>query len=573
MQPALRAFLFSLGLVFGAPAPATAQAPGGPGGFQPPPDILERFDQNQDGRLDDAERQAMREEMGRLFGDGPRGFGGPGGPGFGGPGFGGPPTSEDRELVQQFDADGDGRLDAAERARAREFLAQEEAAGRGPRRPGGGRRGGPPGMGGEEGPAPRPGARLTPADVQSHPDAPLYAPDVLRTLFLDFESPDWERELAAFKDTDVEVPARLTVDDRVYEGVGVRFRGASSFFMVGEGRKRSLNLSVDYTHEDQRLAGYRTLNLLNSNTDPTFLRTVLHHHIAREYLPAPKANHVRVVINGESWGVYVNAQQFNTDFTRDFFQTTKGARWKVPGRPNGRAGLGYLGDDPGPYRRLYSIRSKDAPQSWAALIRLCKTLHETPPDRLEAALRPLLDVDGVLRFLALDNVFINSDGYWTRASDYNLYLDPQGVFHVIPHDVNETFAPAGGPGMGRGPRGGGPGGRGVELDPLAGADDPDKPLLNRLLAVPALKARYLAYVREIAGTWLDWEKLGPLARQHRAVIAADVQADTRKLYSTEAFRSRFDHDTGGDREMSLKTFAEKRRAFLLGHTAPKQAAK
>ena len=55
-------------------------------------------------------------------------------------------------------------------------------------------------------------------------------------------------------------------------------------------------------------------------------------------------NYVRVVINGESWGIYLNAQQFNKDFTRDFFNSTKGVRWKVPGSPGGRAGLNYLGE-------------------------------------------------------------------------------------------------------------------------------------------------------------------------------------------------------------------------------------
>src|SRR5215204_7657909 len=30
-----------------------------------------------------------------------------------------------------------------------------------------------------------------------------------------------------------------------------------------------------------------------------------------DLLPAPRVNFVRVVINGESWGVFLNAQQFN----------------------------------------------------------------------------------------------------------------------------------------------------------------------------------------------------------------------------------------------------------------------
>jgi len=33
-------------------------------------------------------------------------------------------------------------------------------------------------------------------------------------------------------------------------------------------------------------------------------RSVLFLEVARDYIPAVKANFVRVVINGESWGVY-----------------------------------------------------------------------------------------------------------------------------------------------------------------------------------------------------------------------------------------------------------------------------
>src|SRR5206468_3810245 len=100
----------------------------------------------------------------------------------------------------------------------------------------------------------------------------------------------------------------LTVDGKKYSNVGVRFRGTSSYFTVGAGYKRSFNVSLDFVNRKQRLHGYKTLNLLNSHDDPSFLSTVLYSHIARKYIPTPKANLVKVVINGESWGVYVNAQ-------------------------------------------------------------------------------------------------------------------------------------------------------------------------------------------------------------------------------------------------------------------------
>ena len=52
----------------------------------------------------------------------------------------------------------------------------------------------------------------------------------------------------------------------------------------------------------------------------------------------------------------------------------------------------------------------------------------------------MLDIDGTLRFLALDVVLVNNDGYWVAArADYSLYQDPSGRFHLIPSDMNEAF--------------------------------------------------------------------------------------------------------------------------------------
>jgi len=503
--------------------------------------------------------------------DGPPPFG-PDGPPPGGPGG---PMRQELKLVPQFDKNGDKRLDATERQAARQFVQRERAEGRGRRGPGGPRG---PGRTEDLGP-PQPGPNVSPAQVKPIPNAPLYDAMTLRTLFLDFGNLDWEKELADFNNTDVEVPAKLTVDGKVYRDVGVHFRGASSFSMVGEGRKRSLNLSLDFVHKDQRLYGYRTLNLLNSHGDPSFLRTVLYLHIARQYIPTPKANFVRVVINGESWGMYVNVQQFNKDFVKESFGTDQGARWKAPGSPRGDSGLSWHGDDVAEYKRRYEIKSKDDAKSWARLIELCRVLNQTAPDKLEAALAPLLDIDATLKFLALENVLINNDGYWVRASDYDLYLDEKGRFHLVPYDSNETFSLPGGPGFrgGRrgpvGPDGSPPGdaGRprinGVELDPLHAANDASKPLLSKLLAVPSLRARYLAYVREIAATWLDWNKLGPLAQRYHSLIDPEVKADTRKLTSTEDFNRSLIEDLTGGRgpggRISLKNFANQRRAFLL----------
>jgi CotH kinase protein len=454
----------------------------------------------------------------------------------------------DRKIVSAFDTNGDKRLDAVERAAARESLRNEGPAG------GSGRRGGFRRRDFSSGP-PRPGLRLTPRDVRPYPGAPVYDLRILRTIFLTFERDDWEQELAAFYGTDVEVPAAVLVDGTVYRDVGVHFRGNSSYRMVPAGYKHSLNLSFDFVNPNQQLGEYRTLNLINANEDATFVRTVLYSEIARNYLPVPLTSFVRVAINGESWGVFVSVQQFDKEFLRDWFKSTKGARWKTPGSPRGRAGLQYLGEEAAPYKSIYEIKTKDEAQSWAALINLCRVLNQTPAEKLQRALEPILDIDTALKFLALEAALVNSDGYWTRASDYSLYLDDRARFHVLPLDFNEAL------GAGRSFGGGGP-----DLDPLTGLDDASKPLRSKLLAVPVLRERYLGYVRDIARRWLDWNRIGPLVRQWQALIESDIKADTRKLYSTDAFHA----DVGADYEdgnpapeNTLRGFVERRREFLL----------
>ena len=207
----------------------------------------------------------------------------------------------------------------------------------------------------------------------------------------------------------------------------------------GVPRQGSLNVSLDMADGKQRLLGYKTLNLLNSHDDPSMMGSVLYSHIAGKYLPTPKANFVKVVINGESWGIYASVQQFDKVFLKENFKTEKGTRWKVRGNPGGASGLEYLGENIADYQRRYEIKSEDNEKAWKALVNFCKVLNQTPADKLEETLKPICDVDSLLWFLALDVALINCDGYWIRASDYCIYLDEKGKFHFIPHDMNEHF--------------------------------------------------------------------------------------------------------------------------------------
>ena len=507
---------------------------------------------------------------------------------------GGGPEAPERKLLKRFDADANGRLEGEEIDQARDTLRKEAAANpqppRGRGRPGGpggpGRPGGPGGPGGPEGGREMPkfsaGRDVDPMTVTSHWDKPLYQTDVVRTVVLDIPYDDWIGDLELFWNSDVELPVQFMLDEEKFESVGLGYRGASSYMMVPRLGKRSFNISIDFAEPGLDVKGYRTLNLLNAHGDPSLMSTVLFSHLASRHIPAPKANFVEVVINGECWGVFTSVEQFNKDFVTSRWPQFKGegARWKVSGSPRGSAGLDFEGEDLDAYKELYDLKGGGSKADWEALRELCRTLSQTPIAELEAKIRPMLDVDGVLWFLALDIGLVNSDGYWTRASDYSLYRDPNGAFHVIPHDMNEAFKMrAGGPPgmMRRGPEGddgppppegvGGPRGRGfagpaVELDPFHGMDDPGKPLRSRLLQVPAFRKQYIANLKTLADE-LAWENLGPVVARNRELIGELVKLDTRKLVTTEAFeRATSPEPPASPDEPSLRNFCERRSRFL-----------
>jgi len=462
----------------------------------------------------------------------------------GGPDFmGGPPGgpgSEREKLIPKFDTDSDGKLNDEERKAARKYIQDNRGERRGFSFPMRETSEGKPDVEADVTKA----EEIDPyAPVSYDTKAGLYDEKVLRTLYLQFPNADWYEELGDFYRTDVDVPAELIVDGKVYPSVGVRFRGNSSYMMPSE--KKSFNIAIDYGDGKQHLYSYKTLNLLNCNSDPSFVREVLYYRICRQYMPDPKANFVKLVINGENWGIYANVQQFNKDFLRDWFGTKQGVRWKTSPGGGGRGGGGgassliWNGPEVANYERTFQLKTKNAPNAWEDLIKLCDTLNNTPDEQLEAALKPIFNIDRALWHIALDNVFMDGEGYSGRGGDYLLYQDQHGRFHMLHYDSNEGFS-VGGEGPGTWPRG-----VGLTLSPVVQEDDETRPVISRLLSIPNLRARYLAHVRTIVNEWLDWDVLKLIIEEYQSLIDVEVKADDKKLYTYDAFVSSATQDNSG----------------------------
>jgi hypothetical protein len=117
---------------------------------------------------------------------------------------------------------------------------------------------------------------------------------------------------------------------------------------------------------------------------------------------------------------------------------------------------------------------------------------------------------------------------------------------------------------------------GPDLDPLIGLDNERTPLRGRLLAIPSLRAKYLDHVREIAESSLDWDHLGPIVAEQRALVEQAMKEDTKMLGTFEGFDRATSTATQPDKDKSrassLKDFADKRRKYLLDYEEPKGKA-
>ena len=118
------------------------------------------------------------------------------------------------------------------------------------------------------------------------------------------------------------------------------------------------------------------------------------------------------------------------------------------------------------------------------------------------------------------------------------------------------------PGGGRGPGHGGP-----TLDPLVGLDSERMPLRSRLLAVPQYRKLYLQYLRTIAEKNLTHRNLAPVIAHYRALVDAEVQIDTRKTISYDAFANATAplQENQAAAPGSINEFIGQRQDFLLKH--------
>ena len=328
----------------------------------------------------------------------------------------------------------------------------------------------------------------------------LYDPYTVHHMNIDFYDANYDSILEArwYADDKSYLLADITFNGVIYDSVGVRYKGNSSFVEANESNnpKVPFNIDVEFVHDDQNVMGYEKLKLSNSIFDPTFVRETIGYLSSGFYLPTPQAGYVNVSIYGEDLGLYVNAESINKQFLRKHFGNDQGTFFKC--EPQFQYGEDYLawpdlvwhGADSNAFDYQYGYELKSE-HGWSDLIELISTLNYDTEN-----IEQILNVDRVLWYFASSVVIPDLDSYIFPFLPHNYYLyrSASGQFEVIPWDKDQSF-----------------GGSVINLflwfggnaywvyhhDPFFYENDSGRPLFSKLMDVPLYKLIYTAHMRTI----------------------------------------------------------------------------
>ena len=350
----------------------------------------------------------------------------------------------------------------------------------------------------------------------------LFNSQVVHRIDLEMHSSDWARLKDHFKENEY-YPVDVTWNGQTIYNVGVRSRGVAS----RSGTKPALKLAFDRYSSSQRFLGLKSLVLDNLVQDASGVHeTAASWFFSRLGIMAPRAAHAVVYVRGEYAGLYAMIEPVDkTMLARLFgsvgddvqnngylYEFNKVAVWR----------LSYLGDELEPYKAYFEAKThetKSDEEVYRPVEELVRLINETPSSSLTETLGPLLDLPGLIRYLAVQNFLGENDGFVGQWGMNNFYLyrpenKRQHVLIAWDDDLSFT-APT--------------------YDVFSYHDS--NVLMRKMMEVPELRTLYLSTLRDAAVSAAEVvpeSSLGSLEgeiRRELELVDTAMRADTAKPYT------------------------------------------
>lgn len=237
----------------------------------------------------------------------------------------------------------------------------------------------------------------------------------------------------------VYVRAAVECDGVACPDIGLRFKGNSSYMIAPE-LKKPFKVDVNRYDSDARVAGLTGFNLHNNAMDPTLMREALSYAVFRDAgVPASRTSGALVYLTVDRQydrkllGLYTVVEEIDKAFLKSRFGSAKGLLLK----PENCFNLPYLGEDFARYERLYRPKTEATPRTSARLIDFLRLIHQADDATFVRQIGDYLDVDGFLRFVAVNALLANMDSFLSTGHNFYLYVHPDTLkVYFIPWDLN-----------------------------------------------------------------------------------------------------------------------------------------
>lgn len=355
------------------------------------------------------------------------------------------------------------------------------------------------------------------------------------TFVFHFDQPDFLDSLYKTNADKDYTLGHVTINGVLYDSVGVRFKGSSSFHGY-PGNKKSFRIKF-HEYKDHNFDGLRRINLNNGWSDPTMLREKLYlDFLYEEGITAPRANFARVYIDSVYWGLYTMVEQIDKTFLSHRYSENDGNLYKALGQSK----LDWKGTNQENYYKYYNLKTNEKRNDQSDLVHLLDVINNYDKEHFPGALDSILTINEFIRSWSANNFIINLDSYFGSANNFYLYHNEiNNKFNWIIWDTNLTF-----------------GGRTSKDSLDIYWREWPRPLIDRLLQDDQFKSMYIESLNQLLNTF-DEQKLYLRIDTLFNLIKPDLFADTLKMYSNEEAEQNLVNTV--DRNPGLKTFIVNRK--------------
>jgi hypothetical protein len=317
--------------------------------------------------------------------------------------------------------------------------------------------------------------------------------------------------------------AEFRYGDTSIDNADIRLRGNPDFWEPLPDDK--MQFHIRFRTQAGRFQGIKRLVFDAATFNRHMLRDRLALSIMRDAgLRAPCANHARLVINGEFYGVFTSIEKLDKSFLKRTFEDATGDLWK-------RANW------------VLKTNENSATNERLSALRAANTIAE---------LESYLDLAQALKVFAAEAVLPDSDGMWAGGLNFYLYDEPLGgKFMLLPWDLDNTFERFGDDPDGAYPK---------NPDPILWEKPTShgRPWYDLALLDAAWRSVYVDNISEIVSEAYVPEVLHDRIDTWTSQIQAAVLEDTNKPYSNDLYLAKVGE---------LHRYIDTRHAFLTAWLA------